>query len=75
MMLVRKWVTTKELRSQPSTMDRIIRFSNRKASKLECFSKQGIQHTITTEWPELDDDRIILIFFSFCGSTMPTVTF
>ena len=25
------------------------------------FSKRGILHSITTEWPEIDDDRLILI--------------
>ena len=35
-------------------------FSNRKASKLECFSKRGNLHSITTEWPEIDEDRLVL---------------
>ena len=36
-------------------------FSNRKASKLERFSKRGNLHSITTEWPEIDNNRLILI--------------
>ena len=36
-------------------------FSNRKASKLERVSKRGNLHSITTEWPEIADDRLILI--------------
>ena len=35
-------------------------FSNRKASKLERFSKRGNLHSITTEWPEIDKDRLVL---------------
>ena len=40
-------------------------FSNRKASKLERFSKRGNLHSITTEWPKIDDDRLILIDKTF----------
>ena len=29
------------------------------------FSKRGILHSITTEWPEIDDDRLILIDLTY----------
>ena len=29
------------------------------------FSKRGNLHSITTEWPEIDDDRLILIDKTF----------
>ena len=31
----------------------------------EFFSKRGILHSITTDWPEIDDDRLILLDKTF----------